>query len=620
MFYYVLIFFCLSFHMRKLPVFHSLILALAIFPALYYIVSLLGIEVIYNKYLDLISISIFLAFIFYKVISWIRYNAKFEKDVFISPIILFLSFICFCFLYHKSFLLPVHDPITVPSLAKIIYNAKCFPKTWEPLSSQALVYPPGFSIFLSIFYSFENSLLVLLIFKYINICIVSFTPAIWAFYFRKTYRIDFIEPYVMLACFYYGFFLIDRTLPIALAFSGKNAVLYSHMLFPAVFFMFVKKNKTLLDNIIIILAILGTILTHYSFLFMFLLLLSSQIIIDFKNEKKNILSYIFLFTSATILFMPYYLEIRSSASILLNMPNGSINNALTVLNLALLSINLPNNNYFFWMFYSVGIPWYCKKIVILFFFMMPALHYLINRWRTKRSLPVSQERIIKSIFVLTLSITGALIMLCALFIKPVFHYEYIKWFVYNYFAVLASAFLIYLFDRIVNREKKYGKPVVLLIFIIIPILHFCYAKDFQHIYRKVDSQKISYDELKNVQRKLNSLSKDGVCYLITESHQITGMGWSHTIQNYKPLDYYWVISDCKILNGSWITPPYENSRKLFDLPSQSFFTSTNFDPIYFVGQEETFSRYLRELDNISAHKLDVRLGGNSIYQIIRKSI
>jgi len=437
--------------MRKLPVFHSLILALTIFPALYYIVSLTGIEIIYNKYLDLISISIFLVFIFYRVILWSRHNAKFEKDALISLIIIAFSFICFCFLYQKSFILPVHDPITVPSLAKIIYNAKCIPKTWEPLSSQALVYPPGYSIFLSIFYSFENSLLVLLIYKYINICIVSFTPAIWAFYFRKIYHIEFTKTYIILLSFYYGFFLIDRTLPIALAYSGKNAVLYSHMLFPAVFFMFVKKNKTFLDNIILILAILGTILTHYSFLFMFLLLLFSHIIIDFKNEKKDIFPYIILFTSAIILFIPYYLDIRNSASILLNIPNGSINNALTILNLSLLSISLPNNNYFFWMFYSVGIPWHFKKIIILFFFMIPALHYLINRWLTKRSLPVSQARIIKSIFVFSLSIMGALIMLCALFIKPVFHYEYIKWFVYNFFAFLASAFLIYLFDLMANQ-------------------------------------------------------------------------------------------------------------------------------------------------------------------------
>ena len=605
--------------MRKLPVFHPLILALTIFPALYYIVSLTGIEVIFNKYLDLISISIFFAFIFYRAISWVRYNAKFEKDSLISMIIIAFSFICFCFLYHKSFLLPVHDPITVPSLAKIIYNAKCFPMTWEPLSSQSLVYPPGYSIFLSFFYSFENSLLVLLIFKYINICVVSFTPAIWAFYFRKIYRIEFIKTYIILLSFYYGFFLIDRTLPIALAYSGKNAVLYSHMLFPAVFFMFVKKNKTLLDDIIIILAILGSILTHYSFLFMFLLLLFSHIIINFKNEKKGIPPYIILFTSAIILFMPYYLDIRNSASILLNIPNGSINNALTVLNLSLLSISLPNNNYFFWMFYSVDIPWHYKKIMILFFFMIPAVHHLVNRWLMKRSLAVSQARIIKSIFVFSLSIMGALVMLCALFIKPVFHYEYIKWFVYNYFAVLASAFLIYLFDLTTKKNAEYGKKAILLIFIIIPIFHFYYANDFQHIYNKVDSQKISYDELQDVQKKLNSLSKDGACYLITESHQITGMGWNHTIQKYKPLDYYWVISDCKILNGSWISPPHENSRKLFDLPSQSFFESTNFEPIYFIGKDETFRRYLKKLNNISANKMDVKIGGNSIYRIIRET-
>ena len=134
----------------------------------------------------------------------------------------------------------------------------------------------------------------------------------------------------------------------------------------------------------------------------------------------------------------------------------------------------------------------------------------------------------------------------------------------------------------------------------------------------VNFQKVPYEEVKNVRRVLSTLSKDDPCYLITESRQAMGMGWDLTMQKYKPLDYYYVISDCRILNGSWITQPLENSRKLFNLPSQSFFTSTNFEPIYFIGKDETLNRYLGELENISAYKLAIKMGGNSIYKITRE--
>jgi len=249
--------------------------------------------------------------------------------------------------------------------------------------------------------------------------------------------------------------------------------------------------------------------------------------------------------------------------------------------------------------------------------MIPSIHYLGNVLAHKQSLSFSQNSILKPIIIVSLSILGSLIMLCALLVKPLFHPEYIRWFVHNYYALLSSSFIIYMCDILLKLNNKKGKLAVIVLFTAVPALHLYYTKDFQRIYSMVNFQKVSLNQMKEAQDALTILSKDGPCYLITESHQARGMGWDLTMQNYKPLDYFYVISNCTILNGSWITLPFENSRDLLGLPSSSFFSSTNFEPIYYIGKQETLELYLPKLDHISTKKMNVRLGENWVYKLIR---
>ena len=178
--------------------------------------------------------------------------------------------------------------------------------------------------------------------------------------------------------------------------------------------------------------------------------------------------------------------------------------------------------------------------------------------------------------------------------------------------------MVYVYIEVNKYSSKYNNITNLSILLAILTFYFFHAKDFRHIHHRVNAFKSSYRELKNVQHVLNTLSENGKCYLITESTHIPGIGFNHTAQKYRPLDYFWVISDCVILNGSWLTSPLENSRDLFGLPSQSFFRSTTFEPIYFLGTEGAFSRYIEKLQKISAQKQDIQIGGNTIYKMIRK--
>ncbi len=113
---------------------------------------------------------------------------------------------------------------------------------------------------------------------------------------------------------------------------------------------------------------------------------------------------------------------------------------------------------------------------------------------------------------------------------------------------------------------------------------------------------------------LNQLPKAGRCSQITESRMIE----FHFAQNFRPLDYFAVISDCRILNGSWITRPLKYCREILNLPSQKFYKSFDSSPIYFIGKEKALSNYLEQVDNLSARDIPWKSGDIKTYQIIRK--
>ena len=614
MFYFVSIFFFLIFHKRTLPLFHSFILALTIFPAIYYLLSLLGIKIPHNVYLDILALVAFLIFILYRTVKILKHIFRSDKSIIINLSLIGFFFAYFAFVYYNSFILPGHDPIAVPSLAKLIYNAGCIPKTLSPLGEEPFWYPPGYSIFISIFYSFNNPFIVLFLFKYLNIIVVSVTPAIWAFYLRKVYNLYSLKSYYILFSFYCGYLLFDRTLILALAFAGKNAALYSYFLFPAIFYGFLKDNKTNLDKIIIILSLLGMVLIHYSFLFMFSILMFCHIAINISILRKDIVKYLLLFSSSVLLFLPMiYVTLKSGSVPSYDAGEPSFAKAWTYLKMIVFS----QKSSFFWIFHHVK-KWPYKQVYLLVFILVPSLYFMAQKFIFKRRILKEEESIFRGALVFFLSIIGSMILASGLFAKPVFHLDYVRWFSYNYYALLGAFFLIFVCAMVNRMKNKFGIRMFCVgYFIILPLIYFMFINDFRSAYLMVNAQKISYGEMQNLKTVLDGLSRDCDCNLITESRTLSGKGWCLTMQGYKPLDYYAVISECKIVNGSWITLPRNESRKVLKLPSQKFYESQYNGCLYFVGRQDTLYKYLKQIEKISAHKSESLTKEVGVYKIIK---
>lgn len=611
MVYLIVIFFFIIFYSKKIPVFHAILLSLAVFPAIFYIFDLSGIRIRYNIYLDIVSLVLFSIYLVKRISGSIKHKLKYEREYIINLFILFIFYGIFLYLYNNSFILPANDAINKPSFARLIFDKGGLPETLAPIAGDPFFYPPGYSILLSIFYSFNSSFFVLYIFKHLHIIVISFTPAVWAYYFMKIYKIDYLKSFLVLISFYYGYFLFDRTLVIGPAIAGKNTIIYCAFLFPAVFYIFLYKNKTIVDKIIVVLSLLGMILIHYSFLHMFSLLMFFHIIVNIKEQKKNIGKYLLLFSGAVAIFIPMYLDFKAS-----NTAVGRVEIPLAEAWMKLKHCLLSAGSAFFFILTNVKHNWKYKNVFILIFFLAPLIYSCLKtyRFRNNKALPQMPDSLFKSISVIFLTITGSLIIAAGFIPFAGITMDYVNWFAYNYFALLASLFFVFICYIIIQTgNRAVVKIFYTVCFIVIPCLMLFYGNDFRKIYWNVNAQKISYGELKETQTLLNNLSNNSDCNLITEST----MFLSHTILKYKPLQYYAVFSDCSFLNGSWYTLPLDQSRDINNLPSEEFFESTTKNPIYFIGSKETMVDYLKKVNNITAIQLNYKIKDFCVFKIIK---
>ncbi len=598
---------------------HYLLISIPVFSGIIYLISLLELKLPYNRYVDGLSLLLFLVFFLYHNIKSLTDHDGPKKTFIINSLIV-LSFLgIFIFACGKSYTLPVHDPVLSISHAKIIFGAGNIPETLAPFSEEPFTYPPGFGVFFSIFFSLFKPLTVLGIYKYLNIIILSLIPAAWAYYLRRIYSLHFLKGYLVLISFYYGYFLFDRSLTLTMAYAGKNAVVFTALLFPAVFYHFIRKNRTIADFIVIVLSLIGMFLIHYSFIIMFSIFLFSHLLAHFKMERKEILKYLSLFTVAVLFLIPQIIFMRNN-NVVSEALHGEVGYVYSFGTACHNFINylFTGNNLLFWNFSSVGISWKYKKIFMLLFLLLPILYYLFIRFYRKTKDLINDNSIMKLLAVSFFSIACAVIISCGFIpLTSQALATLIQWFSYNFCALLGAAFFIFICHVVIKTGKGAAKKLLLIVlFIIIPIAPLGFENDFKKLYQNVNEQKISYNELKTLEDVLQNLSNtDGVCNLLTQSQSTW---WNHQIQDYRPLEYHAVISDCRILNGTFFSFPMDGSRREFILPSRQFYDSFGDEPLYYIGTKIFLDAYMKRTACLSYMPLDVTVGSLGIFKIIRE--
>ncbi len=617
MFYFVLIFFLLLIQKKTQPLFYPLLLALAIFPALFYLTGLTGIKIYHSIYLDVAATIIFAAFIVYQCSKAVLRAISTDKDICLNIIVITFFLVLFLWFYSKSFVLPLHDPIFAPSFGKLIFQNGSIPKTLSPICDDIYIYPPGLCIIVSVFYNFGNPFLVLYLYKLLIITAMALTPAIWAYFFRRIYRFDFIKSFYILTAFYYGFFLFDRTIILAPAFAGKGAIIFAAAVFPAIMYGFLRDNDTIRDNIVVILSIVGIILLHYSSLYMLSIFIFFHILADYRLYQKKIKNFILILLSSGFLFFPFYYSIHKSPSVVSFQIDSLSRIPAKLINLLFFA-----NETLFWNFSGLGIKWPYKEILLLLFFLVLSIYYATVKFKGRQNDYEKERSVFNAGLTAFLSIIGIIVLISCLggetTLTGAMETEVVtdtfRWFFYNFTALLGSVFFVFMCLVAVKTKKSSAlKLFQIIYFIIIPTIYFCCCNDFSLVHKTLNAKKnqISLHELKELQSVLNLLTDDCECSLIIKSRSV----YYHSLLAYEPLEYYSVISKCRILNGSFITRPFEGSRDVNGLPSAQFLKTFNKQPVYFICEEKTLREYLNAVDGITYEVLDYRVGNFMVYKL-----
>ena len=305
------------------------------------------------------------------------------------------------------------------------------------------------------------------------------------------------------------------------------------------------------------------------------------------------------------------------------MENSSLTLAWNFFKQTFFTLNEPLSEYLFGV--TLGERWNCnwnyKKILLLLIILILTAYLWVKKKKYKQGWTIDDAALFRATLVYSLSIGASILLVCFLLAKPIFHVEYVKWYIHIYFSLLASTFLIFISMLVFKLQNIYFKKMSsVILFIAFPIITSLYLKDVVKIKIFVNFLKTPYSTMRDLKNTLDKLStKDTIANLITESELISDMGWNATIQKYRPLEYSSMLSNCRILNGSWLILPFDRSRDIDNLPSKEFFSSIkNNAPLYFIVEEETMKQYLNEVTSIYVNKLNLKIKEFSIYNVLQK--
>ena len=566
----------------KRDLLHALLTAPLLFVSLFYLLSLLRIPFLYSLPLDVLSmlaVGVALLVLVRRPLRTVR----------VSPVdAAFLGFLALVVVvvvkaYWNTFLLPAIDPVTVPTCAKLVFDAHTIPSTLRPVAENRFVYPPGAPVLLSTLGTVGGPLTVLAVYKYANLLVVACTPFVWALYLDRIFGLrDTTSRLFASALFVAGFFLFDGTLTLALPVAGKNAQLLSALTLPVVLHSLLNATDSLPQKVVATLSILGATLIHYSFPYALLLFGAGYLPLLMGRTSMRQLARLTLIPAfAFLLFAPHFWSLRASNFALPSTycsPGDSLSCVWRELTSA--------RSHFFFVYHDRNMEtvWPFKGLVLCGLFAVAVLTNQVRRRVAKGGFRSHETRSALGAAAAFIGIMAALVLGCETIPWAGVNYDYARWFVYTFSVLL---FVLALRSLLTSRWLQYT------LICAVPLAS-AFAPSLKEAQRLIDAATISHAQVADLTRAFGPLSGSRPCQLVTESKET--LTPDITLQRHKPLEYAYVLSGCVIVNGTTISRPAAHSRDIDGLPGPEFYEGL--DPrtkLYFVGDADFFGTYLEHL-------------------------
>jgi len=167
------------------------------------------------------------------------------------------------------------------------------------------------------------------------------------------------------------------------------------------------------------------------------------------------------------------------------------------------------------------------------------------------------------------AIVGSVLIAAGFIPRSGINADYVRWFLFFFQAALFGIGLFAAVSLVQALPARLPRRLGMAAAAVAAVALLMVGRaDYIVVTQSVFNQRLGREEIYQVGDALGRLGRGGSCLLVTESHS---MGDRVVVQSYKPLEYVELVSNCRVINGTWMSPSIEDGRVLGGLPSPAAF-------------------------------------------------
>ena len=512
--------------------------------------------------------------------SWTALVQPRERDWrWIFPAPLLIAFLL-AWIYRKGIVLPVHDPIAIPSLA-VFLAANVLPAKAFALGSFAHTYPPGAPALYAYALSVISPVTGLAAMKLANLLALLLIPAAWGWMWQRCFKLPFSRRCWIPIC-YLSFLGLERTLGFALPFAGKNALLFGICAAPCMIIAIIESCQRRFQWVLSAVALFGLTLVNYSLLHLVIAVIGGYMLMELWQRR---LSFVVIARLVALLGITGLLIWSFLHDAISDPRAGSLQFTPLAGTARLVKdffSRMPASIIYNDSDFGIDQPYYRGVIFMIGVVLACWISSSATSSRIKSALGAA--------------IAAMLLVLAFAFgiVPAAITLDYARWILWPVQA-MAFALTLSLLISAIGSSVRTVQVLAGLASTVICIYGVTELYRDSKVYRRVvNNQAISRQWLVSTANFLEFKANERPCVLIGDS-SLTGDHLS-VIQFDRPYSYIETVSRCRFANGSWIDRGDSDARQWDGFPTPARLrqlTTTGY--VMLIGRPKRIDAYLARI-------------------------
>jgi len=524
----------------------------------------------------------------------------------------------FAFQLRGAFGLPAHDHLTPLAVARAIAGQGT--ALHQPYSEGAslVAYPPGLGVLLAPFFISLGDLGAIGAFKFLAAATLGLMPIAWAFALKRLYLPE-APLWPLVVAMAIGFFLLDRNLMNASIYAGKNSFFTAAMLFPVALVLLVEGVGDWRRETLAVLACLGVVLVHFSAAYMLTCFLAAWLALE-RPAAGTWFRLAAVGGVVLALFVPLALLADRSA-MTLTTDGSPVSPGRFLANLVIEKYNLVLFVYHDHDKLRVQ-PWPWKGAALIgCVALLAGLASLTARMKSSVALYLAPLARAGATFLMAVAV-GA-VLGSGLIPKSGVERVYTAWYLIFFMAPIFALTVLGLWalTKLNPRTPALLLPCSLVLILGVGAGGLAFVDDYLKARRYVLRHAPSRADLTAFRDLLGTAQTQGPCYLIMQGDVLESKIMPDIVQiahGYRPFDHATLLSDCRVMTGTFTTLPFKGGRELDGYPSAELLATLPSDAaLLFIGSGTSLGRYLAKMPRLKAQPLDQPIGLHDVVALRR---